>query len=139
MNKNSGYSFEKFPEYFEKLKTKLRVAVIHGGDKNITGSVMYETHNPRSWKSYKIVANDITNALIDIGFNNVHIFPDDMTLLNNLNKEKIHICWLNTAGVQGYIPTSHASAMLEMTGIALTESIRAAVDIFSPDAMKSLS
>jgi hypothetical protein len=31
-----------------------------------------------------------------------------------------------------------SSAMLEITGIALTVSIKAAVDIFSPDEIKSL-
>jgi len=40
-----------------------------------------------------------------------------MSLLENLKKEKIHLVWLNTGGVQGYIPTSHAAAMLEMAGV----------------------
>ena len=40
------------------LKT-IRIAVVYGGDKNEDGSVIYKSCNPRSWKSYQIVARDI--------------------------------------------------------------------------------
>lgn len=112
-----NYRFRNLPEIIEKLKPKLRIAVIHGGDKTKEDAVMYKTHNPRSWKSYEVVANDIANALREIGFNYVKIMPDDMTLLSKLREENIHFAWLNTGGVQGYIPTSHAAAMLEMAGV----------------------
>ncbi len=111
------YLFKNLPEIFQKLKSRLRIAVVYGGDKAKENAVMYRTHNPRSWKSYEVVANDITNSLKEIGFNFVKIMPDDMTMLDNLRKENIHFVWLNTGGVQGYIPTAHASAMLEMAGI----------------------
>ncbi len=111
------YGFRNLPEIFKKLKSRLRLAVVHGGDKTKDNAVMYQTHNPRSWKSYEVVANDIANALKEIGFNFVKVMPDDMTLLDNLKKENIDFAWLNTGGVQGYIPTSHAAAMLEMAGI----------------------
>ena len=117
MDTISDYSFDRLSDYFEILKQKMRVAVVFGGDKSRPGSVLYQTFNPRPWKSYEIVAKDIMDTLEEIGFKNVVVMPDDMTLLDNLKKEKIHLAWLNTGGVQGYIPTSHAAAMLEMAGV----------------------
>jgi D-alanine-D-alanine ligase len=117
LNMTDKYRFNDLPEIFEKLKSRLRIAVIHGGDKTKENAVMYKTHNPRSWKSYEVVANDIANALRETGFKNIKIMPDDMTMLSNIRDENIHFVWLNTAGVQGYIPTAHAAAMLEMAGV----------------------
>jgi D-alanine-D-alanine ligase len=115
--KTFPYEFSMLPEYLQHLESKLRIAVIYGGDKNKEGSVIYRTLNPRPWKSYEIVAHDIQNALLEIGFKHVHIFADDMTLPEQLKKHGIQLAWLNTGGVQGYDPMSHAPAMLEMLGI----------------------
>ena len=100
-----------------RLKENLRLAVVFGGDKSREGAVINATHNPRSWKSYEQVAGNIRDALKESGFRHVDIYPDDMTLLDNLKKNEIGMVWLNTGGVQGYIPTAHAAAMLEMAGI----------------------
>lgn len=99
------------------LFKKLRIAVIHGGDSNKEGSVIYKTHNPRSTKTYKEVAQDIAKALITIGFDHVFVMADDMTLPQRLKQENIHLAWLNTGGVQGYNPVCHTPALLEMLGI----------------------
>lgn len=101
----------------EKLKSCLRLAVIFGGDKLKCGSVIYETQNSRSWKSYEAVAQDIADALRRIGFVHVQLMPDDMNLGDRLRRDGIHMAWLNSGGVQGYNPTAHASAMLEMMGV----------------------
>ena len=100
-----------------KLTLGLRIAVIYGGDKDQPGSVVNKTLNPRSWKSYESVARDIQVALWEIGFEHVVVLPDDMRLPQRLADEGVHLVWLNTGGVQGYNPVSHAPAMLEMLGI----------------------
>jgi D-alanine-D-alanine ligase len=111
------YDFRALPRYIETLYDKLRIAVVYGGDSEKEGAVINKTHNPRSWKSYEVVARDIQSALIEIGFQYVSLLPDDLSLPYRLKDEGIHFVWLNTGGVQGYTPLSHAPAMLEMLGI----------------------
>ena len=113
----NGYQFSQLPGMLDVLRKKLRLAVIYAGDKSRPGSVLYPAHNPRDWKSYEAVARDIQATLKEEGFEQVFLMPDDQTLFANLEKHKIHFAWLNTAGVQGYNPTSHAPAMLEMLGV----------------------
>ncbi len=99
------------------LLDRMKIAVIHGGDKSNAGAVIHQTANTRSWKSYRSVAEDIGEALTRLGAKTVHIMADDMTLGENLRRAQIDMAWLNTGGVQGYSPMSHAAAMLEMFGI----------------------
>jgi D-alanine-D-alanine ligase len=101
----------------ERLMPRLRLAVIFGGDKSTPGSVIYPSHNTRSWKSYEAVAGDIAASLRRIGFRHVQLMPDDMHLSERLRREDIHMAWLNTGGIQGYNPAAHAPAMLEMLGV----------------------
>lgn len=111
------YDFRSLPRYIEILYSKLRIAVVYGGNKDADGSVINKTLNPRPWKSYEAVARDIQKALQEIGFQYVSLMPDDMMLPQRLKEEHIHLVWLNTGGVQGYNPMSHTPAMLEMLGI----------------------
>jgi D-alanine-D-alanine ligase len=101
----------------ERTIQQVRFAVIHGGDKSKDGAVIFQTANARSWKSYEAVANDIAAALERLGMRQVLVLPDDMNLGERLRSAGIQMAWLNTGGVQGYHPTSHAAAMLEMFGI----------------------
>jgi D-alanine-D-alanine ligase len=101
----------------ERLKPNLRLAVIFGGDKTTPGGVVYPSRNTRSWKSYEAVATDIAASLHRLGFRHVHLMPDDMQLGERLRRAEVHLAWLNTGGVQGYNPTAHAPAMLEMFGV----------------------
>jgi len=101
----------------QKLVARMNVAVIYGGDKTVEGAVINQTQNPRSWKSYQAVAQDIADSLARLGCKNVRLMPDDMTLGDRLRQHGIHFAWLNTAGVQGYDSMSHGAAMLEMSGI----------------------
>lgn len=111
------YDFAALNHYIDLLRTNLRIAVVYGGDSSRPGSVIYKTHNARAWKSYEAVARDIQRALQELGFTYVILLPDDMHLPQRLAHEDIHLVWLNTGGVQGYNPVSHAPAMLEMLGI----------------------
>ncbi|WP_377475231.1 MAG: ATP-grasp domain-containing protein [Microcoleus anatoxicus] len=111
------YDFSLLPEYLEVFFTKLRIAVVFGGDCNKPGSVIYKTHNPRAWKSYEVVAREIANSLKEVGFKQVFMMPDDLNLPDKLKAENIHLVWLNTGGVQGYNPVCHTPALLEMLGM----------------------
>lgn len=101
----------------EQLTQTMRIAVIFGGNKDHPGAVINPTFNPRHWKSYEAVAEDIAASLRRIGFRFVSTIPDDMKLGDRLRQEQSHFAWLNTGGVQGLGSVSHASAMLEMFGI----------------------
>ena len=46
----------------------INIAVVHGGDKNKKDSVINVVPYKRSFKSYEIVANDIKNSLVRLGF-----------------------------------------------------------------------
>ena len=112
-----NYDFSLLPQYLEVLFAKLRIAVVFGGNCDRPGSVIYKTHNPRSWKSYEVVAREIAKALEEIGCKQVFVMPDDMNLPEQLKRENIHLVWLNTGGVQGYNPVCHTPALLEMLGM----------------------
>ncbi len=108
---------EELQDQIETLKSRLRIAVIYGGDKNAEGAVINTTINPRAWKSYEAVARDIAGALQRLGFQHVQVMPEDMRIAKRLRDDDIHLAWLNTGGVQGYISMSHSAALLEMLGI----------------------
>ena len=67
---------EELQNQIERLKPKLRIAVIYGGDKNDEGAVINTTITPRSWKSYETVARDIAAALGRLGFEHVEVMPE---------------------------------------------------------------
>ncbi len=96
---------------------RMRVAVVYGGDKSVDGAVIEQTGNPRSWKSYRTVAEDIKGALERLGCRDVALMPDDMRLGELLKKHDSHMAWLNSGGVQGHCSVAHAPAMLELFGI----------------------
>jgi len=108
---------EELQSQVDRLMSRMRIAVIYGGDKSAGGAVINPTLNPRSWKSYQAVAEDIAASLARIGFHHVQLLPENMQLGERLRQDGIHMAWLNTGGVQGYNPMAHAAAMLEMLGI----------------------
>lgn len=99
------------------LRDRLRLAVVYGGDRSAQGAVIRPAGQPRSWQSYRAVAEDIAAALGRLGFRHCVLVPDDMRLGEVLLREAVHLAWLNTGGVQGYNPVCHAPAMLEMLGL----------------------
>jgi D-alanine-D-alanine ligase len=101
----------------DTLRANLRIAVIHNGDRSAPGAVIHPTHNPRSEKSYRPVAEDIAAALGRLGFRNVALMPDDLTLAERLRAERIDLAWLNTAGVQGYDAAAHTPSLCELAGV----------------------
>lgn len=89
------YSIADLPTIMDKLHSRLRIAVTYSGDKNDPDSVIYKTHNPRSWKSYQKVAEDIQETLKEIGFKHVFALPENKNLFESLKKHNIHLVWIN--------------------------------------------
>lgn len=116
-DKGNGMKLIDLEHRIDRLKSSMHLAVIFGGDKSRPGSVVYQSHNTRAWKSYEAVANDIEAALRRIGFRHVEVMPDDMRMGDRLRRRGIHMAWLNTGGMQGANPVTHAPAMLEMMGV----------------------
>lgn len=101
----------------DALRARLRIAVVHNGDRASPGAVIHPTHNPRSEKSYRPVAEDIAAALGRLGFRHVSLMPDDLTLAARLREDRADIAWLNTAGVQGYDAAAHTPSLCELAGV----------------------
>ena len=72
----------------ERLLSRMRIAVIYGGDKTEDGAVIYQSHNPRSWKSYRAVAEDIAESLRRMGCRYVTLMADDMRLAQRVKPSK---------------------------------------------------
>ncbi len=112
-----AYVVELLPRLLDRLRDHMRIAVIYAGDAGRPGAVLQRTHNPRPWKSYEPVAEDIAEALRTLGFRHVLVLPDDLGLPERLREEAIDLVWLNTGGVQGYDPLCHTPALCEMMGL----------------------
>ncbi len=107
----------QFERQIEQLKERLHLAVIFGGNKATPDSVLYQSTNTRSWKSYEAVAEDIAASLRSSGFRHIEVIPEDMRMADRLRRSGTHMAWLNTGGVQGYNSAAHAAAVLEMLGV----------------------
>lgn len=101
----------------KSLLGNLRIAVVYGGDKNTKGAVIHAGANRRPWKSYETVAGDIAASLVRQGARHVELVPEDMNMMRRFASRGIDMAWLNTGGVQGHAPMSHAAAILELIGI----------------------
>jgi D-alanine-D-alanine ligase len=101
----------------DRLRPRLRLAIVYGGRADEPGAVLRRTYNPRPWKSYEAVARDIAGALAALGFDSAELFPEDRNLAAKLAAFSPDLVWLNTGGVQGDAPMAHAPALLEMLGL----------------------
>lgn len=102
----------------EVLLRRLRLAVVHGGDKSSEGAVLRVSDNLRPWKSYKSIAEDIADAMTRLGVRApVTMLPDDIHLAAGLREQEAHMAWLNTAGVQGRSAIVHTPGLVEMLGL----------------------
>jgi D-alanine-D-alanine ligase len=99
------------------LKKRARIAVVYGGIARAGSSVINETINGRGSKTYEAVAHYIAGALRQLGFHEVELIPEDMHLAARLIERKIDLVWLNSGGIQGACPMSHAAAICEQAGI----------------------
>lgn len=99
------------------LKETLRLCIVYAGSKDDPEKVIRATANFRHWKSYKSVAEDIAQALRNVGFKHISTMADGMDLPNRLRAHRIDMVWCNTGGVQGQCPVCHTPAMLEMLGL----------------------
>jgi D-alanine-D-alanine ligase len=86
--KTDGGELDWLQQSVAQLMTRMRIAVIFGSNKTTPGSVLYQTSNTRSWKSYEAVARDIALSLERIGFRHVQLMPDDMRLGDRLRASR---------------------------------------------------
>lgn len=101
----------------DRLKGRLRIAVVYAGDRHQPGTVVQSTYSPRPWKSYRQVAEEIRETLIALGFPQTQLFAEGLDLPARLHQAGIHLVWLNSGGVQGRNSICHAAACLESLGI----------------------
>ena len=104
-------------ELLQRARDGLKIAVVYAGDKNDPNTVIERQLNSRDWKSYRLVAEDIANALEEEGFSDVVVLPEDRHLGEAISRSNIDLVWLNSGGVQGLNPMAHAPALLEMLGV----------------------
>ena len=104
-------------ELLQRARDVLKIAVVYAGDKNDHNAVIERQLNSRDWKSYRMVAEDIADALEEEGFSDVVVLPEDRHLGDAISRSNIDLVWLNSGGVQGLNPMAHAPALLEMLGV----------------------
>lgn len=101
----------------EWIRSNLKIAVIHGGDKSEADSYIYENLSPRSTKTYEPVAHDIANALRESGFCHVDVLSEDIQLAHALREKQIDLVITNSGGLQGFDSMCHLPSTLEMLGV----------------------
>lgn len=99
------------------LREKACIAIIYSGDNRQQNATLNATYHPRHWKSYQGVAEDIRETLLENGFRKVITLQEDINLVQEINRHKIDLAWLNTGGLQGRNAMAHAASLLEMAGI----------------------
>jgi D-alanine-D-alanine ligase len=99
------------------LKKRARIAVVYGGIARAGSTVINETVNGRGTKTYEAVAHYIAGSLRQLGFYEVELIPEDMHLASRLAERRIDLVWINSGGIQGMTPMSHAPASCELAGI----------------------
>ena len=95
---------DELQEQVMQLAESMRVAVIFGGDKRVPGAVINPTFNPRSWKSYEAVAEDIAAALRNVGFRFVTTLPDGAVTASRWGSLRPSRIWETSIGIF-YQPT----------------------------------
>jgi D-alanine-D-alanine ligase len=98
------------------IRERVAIGVVYTGDPNAPQTVIERTANARPWKSYREVSEQIAEALRASGFKMTETVAEGPELRQALDRRKYQLLWLNTAGVQGKSPTSHAPALLESLG-----------------------
>lgn len=105
------------PAQLNWIRNKLKIAVIHGGDKAQPRGFIFENLSPRSTKTYEAVAHDIANALRESGFQLVTVLAEDIYLAETLRQEQVDLVITNSGGLQGFDSMCHLPSMLEMLGV----------------------
>ncbi len=104
-------------QQLEWIRKNLKIAVIHGGDKEQEGSFIFENLSPRSTKTYAPVAHDIANALRESNFQFVEVLAEDINLAQCLKDKGIDLVITNSGGLQGFDSMCHLPSTLEMLGV----------------------
>ncbi|MGR6862784.1 D-alanine--D-alanine ligase family protein [Aliivibrio salmonicida] len=104
-------------QQLEWIRKNLKIAVIHGGDKQQIDSFIFKNVSPRSTKTYAPVAHDIANALRESDFQSVEVLAEDINLAQSLKDKGINLVITNSGGLQGFDSMCHLPSTLEMLGV----------------------
>lgn len=104
-------------DYLSVIRERVSIAVVYSSNPEESGNVIERTFNSRSWKAYKEVAEQIAGSLRTLGFRAVDTVGDGLELIQAIQSKKYGLYWLNTAGIQGRDPMSHAASHLESLGL----------------------
>lgn len=102
----------------DEIREHATIAVIHASDPEGAEGSVVPTHNPRGYKSYSAVAEDLQATLLRLGFRDVVSITEGRDLARHLSEADVDLAWPVSAGLQGYDSICHASALLEALGIA---------------------
>jgi len=104
-------------EQLQWIRSSLKIAIVHGGEKAQSDNYIYENLSPRSTKTYRAVACDIAVALNESGFKHVHVLAENINLPLRLKSLAIDLVITNSGGLQGFDSMCHLPSMLEMLGM----------------------
>lgn len=104
-------------EQIDWIKRQVKIAIVCGGEKHHTDNYIYENLSPRSTKTYRLVAEDIADAMHSAGFRRVALLEESMKLPRQLNDGEFDLVFANSGGLQGFDSMCHLPSMLEMLGV----------------------
>ncbi|MCG7588673.1 D-alanine--D-alanine ligase [Photobacterium sp. OFAV2-7] len=111
--KNSPFNTKQL----QWIRSSLKIAVVHGGEKAQPDNYIYENLSPRSTKTYLPVACDMADALRESGFRHVEVLAENLALPQTLKDLGVDLVITNSGGLQGFDPMCHLPSMLEMLGV----------------------
>ncbi|MGF1767671.1 ATP-grasp domain-containing protein [Enterovibrio makurazakiensis] len=104
-------------EQIDWIKRQVKIAIVCGGEKHHTDNYIHENLSPRSTKTYRVVAEDIADALHIAGFRRVALLEESMKLPRQLKDGEFDLVFANSGGLQGFDSMCHLPSMLEMLGV----------------------
>lgn len=110
--------FAELNELLDRVRAFARVAVVYSANPDEPGAVLHRTMQPRSWKSYRDVAEQIGDTLRTLGVATVEVVAEGPVFQAALVAGRFDLVWLNCAGIQGRDSLSHTAAACEALGIS---------------------
>ncbi len=110
--------FAELNELLDRIRVSARVAVVYSANPNDDGVVLFRSMQPRSWKSYREVAEQIGATLRAQGVAKVDVVAEGPAFQSNLAAKRYDLVWLNCAGIQGRDSLAHTAAACEALGVS---------------------
>ena len=110
--------FAELNGLLDRVRVAARVAVVFSANPDDPGTVLFRTMQPRSWKSYRDVAEQIAASLRTLGVAQVEVVPEGPAFHTALAAGRYDLIWLNCAGIQGRDSLAHTAAACEALGVS---------------------